>query len=196
MSFIHQIDYWFFAQINAFAGYWIWLDTLARLFLNDYFVPTVIAASLLALWFEGIEGTERTTNQRAVLVAALSAALANALVKIMNLLYFRPRPFHTYEVNLLFYPPTDSSFPSNAAALGFSVAAGVWIYQARWGRFLLALASIFGLSRIFGGVHYPLDVVAGAILGCLSAWFIHRQQKLIDKLLTLLVSLTQKLSLP
>ncbi len=193
MSFIHQFDYWLFAVINNFAGYWLWLDTLARLFLNDYFVPTVIAVSLLALWFEGIESTERTINQRAVLVGALSAALANALVKIMNLIYFRPRPFHIYEVNLLFYHPTDSSFPSNAAAFGFSVAAGVWIYQARWGRFLLALASIFGLSRIFGGVHYPLDVVAGAALGCISAWFIHKQQRLIDKILKLLVSLTQKL---
>jgi len=196
MSFIHQLDTWLFAALNNFAGQWPWLDTPARLFLNDYFAPTIIAITLLALWFEGTEGIARAANQRAVLVAALSAALVNALVKVSNLFYFRPRPFHTCEVNLLFYQPTDSSFPSNAAALGFSVAAGVLFYQRRWGWFLLGVAVLFGLSRIFGGVHYPLDVVAGAALGCISTWVIHKQQCLVNKLLALLVLLTKKLSLP
>jgi undecaprenyl-diphosphatase len=76
------------------------------------------------------------------------------------------------------------------------VAAGVWLYQRRWGWFLLAIAAIFGLSRIFGGVHYPLDVAAGAALGCVSAWIIYKQQRLVNKLLALLVFLTKKLTLP
>jgi undecaprenyl-diphosphatase len=197
MDFIYQLDVWLFVALNSLAGQWPWLDTPARLFLNDYFVPTIIAITLLALWFEGTDSsTIRTSNQRAVLVGALSAVLVNVLVKISNVFYFRPRPFHTYKVNLLFYQPIDSSFPSNAAALGFSVAAGVWFYQRRWGWFLFSVAAIFGLSRIFGGVHYPLDVVAGATLGCMSAWIIHKQQYLINKLLALLVAVTKKLSLP
>ena len=194
MNFIHQLDYQLFTTINQFAGQWPWLDALARLFINDYFVPTVIAITLLALWFEAHPA--RVINQRAVLVGALSAVLVNILVKIMNLLYFRPRPFQIYQVNLLFYQPTDSSFPSNAAALGFSVAAGVWFYQQRWGWFLLTIATIFGLSRIFGGVHYPFDVVAGAMLGCMSAWIIHKQRRLVDKVLAWLILLTKKLHLP
>jgi undecaprenyl-diphosphatase len=124
-----------------------------------------------------------------VLTASLSAALANLLLKLINLLYFRPRPFANQSVQLLFYQPSDSSCPSNAAALGFAIAAGVWFYQRRWGWNLLGLAGLFGLSRIFGGVHYPFDVLAGALLGWGSAWLIHQQPNWVDNLLELIVSL-------
>lgn len=195
MNFAVQIDHRLFTLINSFAGRWAWLDAVARLFLNDYFVPTVLAVTLLALWFEGPNKIEQQTNQRAVLVAALSAASANLILKITNLLYYRPRPFAGYQVNLLFYKPTDSSLPSNAATLGFAIAAGVWFYNRSWGWGFTVVATIFGLSRIFGGVHFPLDVITGAGLGCCSAWLVHRQKSLVDTLLELILALANKLSL-
>jgi undecaprenyl-diphosphatase len=195
MNFIHQIDYELFTIINNVAGRWPWLDTPAHLFLNDYFVPTVLAITLLALWFDRSLFEQKANNREAVVVGSLSAALANALLKIMNLLYHRPRPFDTYAVNLLFYQPTDSSLPSNAAALSFSVATGVWIFRRRWGWPLLGLATIFGLSRIFGGVHYPLDIITGAILGYISTYFIHWKRGLVNRLLHLIITLTHKLGL-
>ncbi len=191
------LDYLLFAAINNLAGQWPWLDTPARLGLNDYFMPTVLALGLLALWFEPdiTPSIWVTSNQRAVLVAALSAGLANLMVKIINLLYFRPRPFASHPVNLLFYHPTDSSFPSNAAALGFAIAAGVWFYNRTWGGLFLLLAALFGLSRIFGGVHYPLDVIAGAALGWAAAWLVRRQQTLVDRLLVWAVTIANRLNL-
>ena len=178
------------------AGRWPWLDNSTRLLLNDYFVPTLLAVILLALWFEGKDGLARYTNQRAVLVAALGAALANLLLKILNLVHFRQRPFDLYEVNLLFYQPTDSSLPSNAAALGFSVAAGVWLHQRRWGMVLIILATSFGLSRIVGGVHFPFDVISGAALGWLAALVIYHQHGLVSWLLNLVIKISAKLGLP
>ncbi|RIL09691.1 hypothetical protein DCC79_10330 [bacterium] len=196
MSFVYAIDYWLFAAINGLAGHSPWLDAPARLLLNDYFVPTVLALALLALWFESkdLAGRDRT-NQRAVLAATLSAILANTVLKGLNLLYFRPRPFAQHAVNLLFYHPTDSSFPSNAAALGFAIAAGVWFYNRTWGGGLLVIAGLFGLSRIFGGVHYPLDVLAGAAVGWSSAYFIYRQTCLLNRLLGFTATLAEKLGL-
>jgi undecaprenyl-diphosphatase len=193
MSFVYAIDYWLFAAINGLAGRYSWLDALARLLLNDYFVPTVLALTLLLLWFESkdLPGLDRT-NRRAVLAATLSAVSANAILKGLNLLYFRPRPFANHAVNLLFYLPTDSSFPSNAAALGFAIAAGVWFYNRAWGWGLLVIAGLFGLSRIFGGVHYPFDVLAGAAVGWSSAYFIYRQTYFLNRLLEFTVTLADK----
>lgn len=193
MNLIYHFDQWLFTVINSQAGRWPWLDGLARLILNDYFMPTALALTLLALWFEPARQAHQ--NQRAVLTASLSAALVNVIVKVMNLLYFRPRPFASQVVHLLFYQPTDSSFPSNAAALGFAIAAGVWFHNRCWGWGLLLLAALFGLSRIFGGVHYPLDVAAGALLGWGSAWLMQRQVGLLDRLLAVLVGLAQRFGL-
>lgn len=195
MSFTIQIDYSLFSAINNLAGRWPWLDAMARLFFNDYFVPTLMAVVLLALWFEGTRSTVQQNNQRAVLVAALAAGLANLSLKIINLFYYRPRPFADHQVTLLFYQPTDSSLPSNAAALGFAIAVGVWFYQRRWGWPLLGLAAVFGLSRIFGGVHYPLDVASGAALGWFSAWIIRWQQEPVNRLLKLMIGLADRLGL-
>jgi undecaprenyl-diphosphatase len=195
MSLIYQLDHWLFTAINSLAGRWPWLDALVRLLLNDYFVPTVLAMILLALWFEGTTPMAQARNQRTVLVGSLSAALANILLKFMNLVYYRPRPFDAGEVNLLFYRPTDSSLPSNAAALGFAIAVGVWFYWRRRGWLLVGLATLFGLSRILGGVHYPLDVVAGAVLGAISAGLVQQQKNLVDNLLAIIVRLSARLSL-
>jgi undecaprenyl-diphosphatase len=189
------LDRWLFAWINAKAGHWPWLDALARLFLNDYMVPTLLAAMLIALWFEGRQPTRQLRNQRAVLVATLGTILANGLLKISNLLYHRPRPFADQPVNLLFYQPTDSSLPSNAAAIGFAIAAGVWLHNRSWGLAFGLIALLFSLSRIFGGVHFPLDILSGAVLGWLSVWLVQSQGRWVDALLRWLRRLATKFSL-
>ena len=189
------IDYWLFRQINALVGQWPGLDNFGRLFLNDYFIPTLLAVLLAGLWFEGQHRAGQYRNQRAVVVATASTILGNTLLKLFNVIYHRPRPFAELEVNLLFYQPTDSSFPSNAAVIGFAIAAGVWLHNRAWGWGMLLIAGLFGLSRVFGGVHFPLDVVAGAGLGCLSAWLIYRQQTLVDRLLTLMITWADRLGL-
>ncbi len=188
-------DNWFFTIINSYAGRWVWLDAIARLFLNDYFVPTLMAVVLLALWFEGTSQSEQQLNRRAAVVATLGTLLGNMLLKIVNVLYFRPRPFANHEVNLLFYQPTDSSFPSNAATIGFAIATGVWFHNRPWGWGLFFIATLFGLSRIFGGVHFPLDVAAGAGLGWFSARLVFQQKAFADALLGAIVALADKFGL-
>ena len=61
-------------------------------------------------------------------------ALASIMLKLLNEVYFRPRPF-TFDdsVRLLFYHPSDSSLPSNAATVCFALSIAVWLRQKRWG---------------------------------------------------------------
>ncbi|OGD85798.1 hypothetical protein A2Z23_00755 [Candidatus Curtissbacteria bacterium RBG_16_39_7] len=95
------------------------------------------------------------------------ATLANQLFR-----FFLPidRPFVGREVNLLFFPPQDPSFPSNHATLAASVAFLMFFYQKRVGFLAVLIAILIGLARIFVGVHWPTDVLAGLVLGFLVAF--------------------------
>jgi len=189
------IDLWLFRLINNLAGRNALLDGLARLLVNEYFLTTLMSLILLAFWFEGRDQAQRERNQKAVLRAIIALLIANIVLKLCNLVYFRLRPFATHEVNLLFYEPTDSSFPSNPATVGFSIATAVWLYNRRLGAVLLVLATLFGLSRIYCGVHYPLDVIAGALLGGLSAYLVVRKGGFFDPVISLVIRTGRRLYL-
>jgi undecaprenyl-diphosphatase len=104
-----------------------------------------------------------------VLTAAAVVAsdlLARALKSVVEV----ERPSSRYaEPKPLVSPPHDHSFPSGHTATSFAAATILTVAVPRlapvW--FLLALA--IGYSRIYVGVHYPLDVIGGAALGALVA---------------------------
>ena len=189
------MDYRLFELINRHAGHTPVLDTIARLLVCDYLLPTAMALIVAGLWFAGSTLSERRPNQRAVLQAGVSLLLTNALVKLSNLVYFRPRPFAMYDVNLLFYRPSDSSLPSNPAAAGFSLALAVWLTHRRAGGAILVLATVWSLARVYCGVHYPLDVVAGAAVGAFAAYLIVRQTPALERVYDWIIGLGERLFL-
>jgi undecaprenyl-diphosphatase len=145
-----------------------------QLLVNDYFVPTTLLLLVVSLWYEGIQEDQRQTNRWLVLRIVVAILLVNALVKLANLFYFRPRPFAATDVNLLFYRPSDSSFPSNPAAVGFVFAALTWREHRRLGWLMAGLALLFSLARVYSGVHDPSDVVAGLLFALVAAQLTRR----------------------
>lgn len=171
MEILEQADQRAFIWLNGWVGYIPWLDATVRVLASDYLVPLVMALALLGLWFAGASVESRWRNQQSVIASVLSIALSNAMVEALNQFLFRPRPFASLNVSLLFYRPTDSSFPANPAALGFAVATGVWLWNPKLGTILLLLAAVYGVSRVYAGVFYPLDILGGTALGIGSALF-------------------------
>jgi undecaprenyl-diphosphatase len=189
------LDSALFNLINGLAGRVQPADALMRLLVNDYFVPTALCLLAGALWFAGGTKQERMRNQRAVLSIIVAVLLANLLVKLCNLVYFRPRPFSVQQVNLLFYRPSDSSLPSNAAAVGFTFGGVVWQRHRRLGVVMGVLAGLFAFARIYCGVHYPLDVVAGGLIGAVSAYLVGKSQALQLPLMDAIIRVGRKLYL-
>lgn len=190
-----SLDYGLFRLVNGLAGRYPPLDRLAQLLVNDYFLTTLMSLVLLALWFSGNTETRRKRNQLAVLRAVISLLLANLVLKGCNLVFSRPRPFTYNQVNLLFYHPSDSSLPSNPATMGFALAVAVWLHNRKAGCLLFALAILFAISRVYCGVHYPLDVIVGAGLGSLSAYLVVLRMPFLDSLLEKVVGLVRRICL-
>ena len=128
-------------------------------------------------------------------VALTSMALACLAVYTINAAHFRPRPFTEYDVTLLFYQPTDSSFPANSAAAAFGIAAGVWCVNRRLGVLMAVFAGLFGLARVVAGVHYPADIAAGALIGIVMAYLTSKLKNLLEPVTTWVVRIARILCL-
>lgn len=165
---IASIDQEIFVLINEHVGLYIWLDNVASLIVSDYLIPVSFSLLLLSLWMGWKDDNMRYRNQLGVLLSIFGVITANAIVKLMNLIFFRPRPFDALDVNLLFYMPTDSSFPSNPTAVAFALATGLFNINKTLGTLMYLLSILYGFSRVYAGVCYPTDIIAGMSIGILS----------------------------
>jgi undecaprenyl-diphosphatase len=103
----------------------------------------------------------------AVLVADVVADLISlALRQVID----RPRPFLVHPLpRPLVHPPSTGSFPSGHSATAFACATVIAWASPRLAVPIFVLAALVAWSRVYVGVHYPLDVIGGAALGVLVA---------------------------
>jgi|TARA_B100001750_G_C15511004_1_gene603632 undecaprenyl-diphosphatase len=165
---VRELDEALFLWINGWVGKFTPMDEVMKLIASDYLVPVTLALILFALWFAGTDLGTRERYQIGIVVAVFAVALANSSIEVLNNFYFRDRPFLNHEAELLFYRPTDSSFPANSAAAAFAIAGSVGIFQRRLAIVIASLAALYAFSRVYVGVHYPLDVVGGAVFGLVA----------------------------
>lgn len=96
----------------------------------------------------------------------------------------RARPFVTDPSildKLIIPQPSEHSFPSGHTVCSFECAIAVLLRNKKWGFATLALAVIIGFSRLYLMVHYPTDVLAGAIIGCAIGFAGHALANLLIK---------------
>jgi undecaprenyl-diphosphatase len=102
------------------------------------------------------------------LLALVTAGVltADMLALGLKLAFGRDRPYvaHPHPEPLL-GTPLDLSFPSGHAATAFAGVTILAAFAPRLGPALLVLAALVAWSRVYVGVHYPLDVLVGALLG-------------------------------
>ena len=165
MEALVELEAQIVSWLNQIIGRSYLLDRATYLVVSDYFVPLAMCFWTLGLWFHGKDTRARDRNQRAVLGAAIALGFANLVVLLLNQQVFRERPIAHYELANLLYPPTDSSLPANPAALAFAMAMGVWLINRRAGLPLFFLAGLWSFVRVYNGLFYPTDVLAGGLIG-------------------------------
>ncbi len=147
-----------------------WIQAHLRCGFLDVVAPAVtMLGELGAVWIVlalVLLARKKTRPQGAAVAAALviDLVLCNFLLKP---LVARPRPFTLREVQLLVDAPTDYSFPSGHTAASFAAVTALLCGKSRLWLPALVLAVVIALSRLYLYVHYPSDVLCGALLGAL-----------------------------
>ena len=157
-----------------------WFDSIHGTVLDPLMVGITYSATFGLIWF--VLGFLMTCSQRwrrcgvSVIVAvAVTYILVDVILKP---LVCRDRPFAVEDFDLLIAAPDSWSFPSGHTASAFAGAIAILIHNRRWGCVAMLYAILVGISRVYLCVHWPTDVVAGALIGIAVAlvvvWFMSR----------------------
>ncbi|MDI6591636.1 MAG: phosphatase PAP2 family protein [Patescibacteria group bacterium] len=164
-----MLDYILFEKINQFAGTWLWLDTLG-IFFAKYFGYILIFFIFLFLL------KDRKKYWPMVIIAFSSAILAKFVItEFIRFLWNRPRPFVENQTNLLLDQINAAAFPSGHAAFFFALSLAIYFYNKKAGIIFLIASFLISISRVFCGIHWPTDILAGALVGIFSGWLINSQ---------------------
>lgn len=162
------IDIKIFYFFNNLTGKSAVFDA-AIIFLSNYLEYFLLGIFLLFLFLEARSSAQKIKIFSTVFISVVIARLG--IVNLIRFLYPRPRPFMVYQVNQLIEEGING-FPSGHAALFFAMAMAIYFYNKKWGVWFFAAAVLIALARVTSGVHYPLDILAGAAVGILTSYLI------------------------
>jgi undecaprenyl-diphosphatase len=143
-----------------------WIVGLRTPWLDWFFIGLSWIGSYGFIWLVLALALAVTRRRPAIFLTVLVAYLAaDLLAGLVKAIVPRHRPFETQ----LGPKSTTHSFPSGHSATSFACATVLSYYARRYRVGFFALATLIALSRIYNGMHYPSDVLAGALLGVLIA---------------------------
>lgn len=156
---------------------WAFDEMVAFVSNNDLFKGGVLMVLLWWAWYRS--GDRESTNRDHLVATLLGCVVALAVGRMLVLLLpFRIRPLQ--EPGLAFVTPYGvteaafaklSSFPSDHAVLFFALATGLFFISRAVGAFALVYTCVMvALPRMYLGLHYATDILAGAAIGAVIAW--------------------------
>lgn len=148
-------------------------------FIAEYMIFFLVLAVLMFLFSRSNE------NRIMVICAFIALVISEILAKIAGQFHSNYQPFAELpNVNKLVEKAVNNSFPSDHTIIFFSFCITFWLFKRGWGFLWGILAVLVGISRIWVGVHYPADVLVGAIISIVSAMIVYK--------IVLKLSLTKK----
>src|SRR4051812_6749928 len=154
-------------RANAFAQHHDGWEDAARAYAH--FSEPLFIAGLALLAIIGLV-LRRPRVLSASVLAVVASGGAVAVAAVLARVIDRPRPFVAHpQIHAFLAHAPDPGFPSDHATAAFAIAAVLLLRLGRWALPVLLAAVALAAARVFVGVHYPADVLAGAAIGSAAA---------------------------
>jgi membrane-associated phospholipid phosphatase len=150
-------------------------DTFLVEVLSEYLVFAVLLIAVVGflLWAfrryqpcAGVKFILKDLLVQGIKIFVIPVGFATVISEIISSLCVRQRPFVTMkDVKLLVPHGADGGMPSHHMVFMMAIAVMVYLFNKKLSLLLFALSVISGIARISAGIHYPSDVLAGALLG-------------------------------
>lgn len=166
MDFLYQLD----VSIFFFINHTISNPVFDKFFpfiteVKNWYIAYIVLISLL--FFKGGRVGKISVLILLLMIAATDQLSSNLIKNLVS----RIRPCNVLEnVNILATCTESFSFPSSHAVNNFAVAIFFITIFKRYSILLITIAGIIALSRVYVGVHYPSDIIGGAIIGSIMGY--------------------------
>ncbi|QUQ66140.1 phosphatase PAP2 family protein [Kutzneria sp. CA-103260] len=162
------MNYEIFSMVNGMAGKFGPLDVL-MVVAAKYLIFLLFAAGAVVTGLRARQDGWWPAGAWRIGQVGLTLAVGFALSVGIRMLGLSQRPFQTHEVHQLLDHAPGVSLPSDHSTASFAVAVAVWFFvSAKWGPYFMGVAALIAVSRVFVGVHYPADIVAGALVAVVA----------------------------
>ena len=151
----------------------------AALEFSATFLIWILYAGLFFLWF-----FDKEIKKEQIIYALVAGFFAWTIAQGIKTIFPTLRPYvvNGDPVGVLL-TPTGSAFPSAHTALAFSLAVTIFLLDGKIGWIYLSMAMFIGIARVLANVHYPVDILGGALIGVLVSVIVvkTRMFKLLNK---------------
>ncbi len=144
-----------------------------------YPIAIAVPVTELIIGYAGDNKQMKINGWQTIGGLAVNTLLTSGMKYTIN----RKRPYLTYPDLIPYKPESDPCFPSGHTSYAFNTATSLSICFPKWYVIApgFAWAAVVGYSRMELGEHYPTDVLAGAVVGCGSAWLSYEGNKWLQK---------------
>jgi undecaprenyl-diphosphatase len=180
-----QANILIFEKLHSLIGYSAPLDTLFG-FLASGFDYVVIVMTIVVIFFLYDPRSKQKVHSfeeiwlrlRRIVFVSVSGGMAWLVAKGIKAIVHAPRPFLLLDnVTPLFHYGAYDSFPSGHATFFAAVATALYLYKQDLGIVFGVFAILISVARVVAGIHFPLDILAGYVLGGSISYAIYKIYK-------------------
>ena len=126
----------------------------------------LIYITLLMMFLLAFKGSVK--EKKSLLLALISFPIVILLIKLIHLFLVIDRPCVEYDISPLILLEPDASFPSRHASIISAIAFSYLALRSKWYPLMLTVVLLIGVSRVYVGVHFPIDILGGMIVGIIA----------------------------